>query len=262
MVKPSLSDVFERRIIERCDHMERELKPILRAPFWQEIGALTQIPTGSTVLQRRRGHRNLYRHFVKLRLSAQSPLSAGRMNDLLEAKNIAQLYEIWSLFAVVREVEKILGRPSKAEALTVDAMVVSVRWGFEVSWTDGTRVTYNPLFSRNRPSAWFSYSVPLRPDIAVELAHGVNAGLHLFDAKFRLNKIDEVFSKVESSQDESDQEERRGTFKRGDLYRMRTYRDSIPRARSVWILYQGGGFGFFSSQQSNNDGDLLARETR
>jgi predicted component of viral defense system (DUF524 family) len=104
-------------------------------------------------------------------------------------------------------------------------------------------------------------SVPLRPDIAVEVAHGVNAGLHSFDAKFRLNKIDEVFSKTESSQDESDQEKRRGTFKRGDLYRMRIYRDSIPRARSVWILYAGDFFRFFSSRQSNADEDLLVRET-
>lgn len=251
IVKRSISDVFGRRVIEQCDRMEKQLKPIARAPFWQQIGTLTQIPTSSTVLQRRRGYRNVYRHFVKSRLSARVPLSAELMNDLLEAKDIAQLYEIWSYFAVVREVEKILGRPSKAEALTVDAMEVSMRWGFEVSWADGTRVTYNPRFSRNCPSARFSYSVPLRPDIAVEVAHGVNAGLHLFDAKFRLDRIDEVLSETEESEDESDQEERTGTFKRGDLYKMHTYRDSIPRARSVWILYPGDIYKFFSIRQGN-----------
>lgn len=260
MVKRSLSDVFGRRIIEQCDRMERQLKPIARAAFWQQIGALTQIPTGSTVLQRRRGYRTVYRHFVKSRLSARVPLSTKLMNDLLEAKDIAQLYEIWSYFAVVREIEKILGRPSKAEALTVDAMGVSVRWGFEVSWADGTRVTYNPRFSQSRPLARFSYSVPLRPDIAIEVTHGANAGLHLFDAKFRLDKIDEVLSETESSEDESDQEERRGTFKRGDLYKMHTYRDSIPRARSVWILYPGDVFRFFSSRQSNGSEDGLPEE--
>ena len=45
-------------------------------------------------------------------------------------------------------------------------MEVSIGWGFEVSWTNGTRIVYNPRFSQRRPSARFSYSVPLRPDIA------------------------------------------------------------------------------------------------
>ena len=40
-------------------------------------------------------------------------------------------------------------------------------------------------------------------------------------------------------------EERRGTFKRGDLYKMHTYRDAIPRASSAWILYPGTEFRHF-----------------
>ena len=39
--------------------------------------------------------------------------------------------------------------------------------------------------------------------------------------------------------------ERAGTFKRGDIYKMHAYRDAIPDARSVWILYPGGEFRFF-----------------
>ena len=31
--------------------------------------------------------------------------------------------------------------------------------------------------------------------------------------------------------------ERAGTFKRGDIYKMYAYRDAIPDARSVWILW-------------------------
>ncbi len=41
--------------------------------------------------------------------------------------------------------------------------------------------------------------------------------------------------------------ERRGDFKRGDLYKMHAYRDAIPAARSVWILYPGGEFRFFDA---------------
>ena len=39
--------------------------------------------------------------------------------------------------------------------------------------------------------------------------------------------------------------ERSGTFKCGDIYKMHAYRDAIPDARSVWILYPGGEFRFF-----------------
>ena len=38
---------------------------------------------------------------------------------------------------------------------------------------------------------------------------------------------------------------RRGRFKRGDLYKMHTYRDAIANARSVWILYPGHETCFF-----------------
>ena len=34
--------------------------------------------------------------------------------------------------------------------------------------------------------------------------------------------------------------ERAGTLERGDIYKMRAYRDAIPDARSVWILYPRG----------------------
>ena len=41
--------------------------------------------------------------------------------------------------------------------------------------------------------------------------------------------------------------ERAGTFKRGDIYKMHAYRDAIPDARSVWILYPGSEFAFFDA---------------
>jgi predicted component of viral defense system (DUF524 family) len=41
-------------------------------------------------------------------------------------------------------------------------------------------------------------------------------------------------------------EERRGTFKRADLYKMHAYRDAIVGTRSVWILYLGSEYRFFS----------------
>ena len=70
--------------------------------------------------------------------------------------------------------------------------------------------------------------------------------LHLFDAKFRVHGLADV-GLAGSDKDGDDEKagERAGTFKRGDIYKMHAYRDAIPDARSVWILYPGGEFRFF-----------------
>lgn len=49
----------------------------------------------------------------------------------------------------------------------------------------------------------------------------------------------------EDVDDEEQAAEQRGMFKHADLYKMHTYRDAIPTARSVWILYPGSEFCFF-----------------
>lgn len=93
-----------------------------------------------------------------------------------------------------------------------------------------------------------SYSVPLRPDIALQIPSGPNEGLHLFDAKFKVDRLDVVMSVNRNDEDVRDAaDERRGIFKRGDLYKMHTYRDAIPHARSVWILYPGTNVRFFNA---------------
>jgi predicted component of viral defense system (DUF524 family) len=88
------------------------------------------------------------------------------------------------------------------------------------------RVWFNLNFSPPR-----SYSIPLRPDIALS----VNAaGLHLFDAKLkRENLVD-----ASASEAEIEEQEQRATYRRGDLYKMHTYRDALG-AQSVWILFPG-----------------------
>jgi predicted component of viral defense system (DUF524 family) len=82
----------------------------------------------------------------------------------------------------------------------------------------------------------------------MQIPSGPNKGLHLFDAKFKLRKIETVMPEADSEEVQSNDksEERRGTFKHGDLYKMHTYRDAIRAAKSVWALYPGDAFRFFS----------------
>ena len=88
--------------------------------------------------------------------------------------------------------------------------------------------------------------MPLIPDIALRVTGGPNAGLHLFDAKFRVQALTDVgLAADDKDADDEKARERAGSFKRADIYKMHAYRDAIPDARSVWILYPGGRFRFF-----------------
>ena len=108
------------------------------------------------------------------------------------------------------------------------------------------RLVYNQGFSRSRRGQRYPYSVPLIPDIALRIPDGPNAGLHLFDAKFRVKALTDVgLAADDKDADDEKARERAGSFKRADIYKMHAYRDAIPDARSVWILYPGGQFRFF-----------------
>ena len=249
----SKENAFTSRVRHDCDRMARMVTPVAQHSFWRQVGPMVHLPAGSTVLQRRRGYRELFEHWVRLRLATRLPLSREQVHDLLEVKDIAELYELWCFFTIVREMETRLGRPRSAGRYETTKTQLYVPRDLEVCWPDGTRLLYNPRFSRSSNQR-FSYSVPLRPDIALHVPSGDNAGLHLLDAKFR---VDQITTLIGTSEDESADEtaaERRGQFKRGDLYKMHTYHDAIPGARSVWILYPGTETRFFSVS-----GDIYAQ---
>lgn len=226
-----LPDPFARRTLADCVRLRRTLAPFLRHRIWSEVGPMVHLPASSTVLQRRRGYRQAFQHFARLRLAARVPLDREVVRRLLEARNVADLYELWCFFTMVRGVEEVLGSPSRADAFTWRTPELQIRHGFQISWPEGTSLAYNHSFS---PSDRRSYSVPLRPDVTLEVP---GAGLHLFDAKFRL----------ENGGGDS-------SFKKDDLYKMHTYRDAIPSARSVWVLYPGTETRFFGIAHTKWDG--------
>ena len=240
-------DVFRRSLLRDCDRMEASLMPIARHSMWEEVGRMVRIPFASTVLQRRRGYRRVLQHFSRIRLAPMIPLDKEAMRDLLELKDIALLYELWTFFRMVHEVEAVLGSPPVRSG-----GLGSGRWGTDLAaggtfeWASGVHLVYNLHFSRSRKGERHSYSVPLRPDIALSIPDGPNSGLHLFDAKFRVHGLADVgFGGSDKDGVDDKAAERAGTFKRGDIYKMHAYRDAIPEARSVWILYPGGEFRFF-----------------
>jgi hypothetical protein len=235
-----LPGAFAANLCSECDQISNALGTVRRHPMWREVGPMIHLPAGSTVLQRRRGYREVYWHFGRLRQVMRIPLELETLRCLLEIRDIAQLYELWCYFSLVQIISNLMGVPVHFDRPRADDFGLTVQRDFAVSWPTGVRLFYNASYSRSRPTERRSYSVPLRPDIALEVRDGCNRGLHLFDAKFKLDKLTAWDSEEES-------EERFGMFKRGDLYKMHTYRDAIPRARSVWVLYPGTETRFYST---------------
>ena len=190
--------------------------PIARHSMWEEVGRMVRIPFASTVLQRRRGYRRVLQHFSR------------------------------TLFRLVHEISAVLGRPPvQSGRLASDLFQTAFTAGGTFEWDPGVRLVYNQRFSTSRRGQRHSYSVPLIPDIALRVPDGPNAGLHLFDAKFRVHALTDMgLATDDKDADDEKASERAGSFKRADIYKMHAYRDAIPDARSVWILYPGGQFRF------------------
>ena len=247
-MRASLSDLpggkdFRARIQADCDQMEQRLRPVAQHRIWAEVGPMIHFPAGSTVLQGRRGYREVYRAFVRLRLATNIPLDPDTLRDLLEARDIARLYELWTYFTLARLLETLLGRPQQAISAAAGHWKYQLEQKCEVRWAGNIRLRYNPTYPRGSGSGR-SYSVQLRPDIALH-SGGTIPQLHLFDAKFRLDPITALPQEDgDADADVTTAEEQRGTFKQADLYKMHTYRDAL-HAGSVWILYPGTESRFF-----------------
>jgi hypothetical protein len=245
--RPSIGTALATTLLADCDAMDRRLAPYQAHALWREVGRMALLPFASPVLQQRRGYREVYRHFSRLRLAAQVPLSLEQMRFLLESKDIARLYELWAFFRVARVIRELLGPPGHAEGPTATEFEAHVRWGLRVAWNCGIELYYNPHFSRSSTGNR-AYSLPLRPDIGLRVAQGVNAGWHLLDAKFRLEA-------GEASTAEGAGEER--AYLREDLHKMHAYRDAIGDARTAWVLYPGNGSRFFGVE----GGEVCDRQT-
>lgn len=229
------------QVLEDCQGMRKTLGPYAAASLWDEVGRMTHVPVSSTVLQRRRGYRETYSHFLKLRAATRLPLDEDQLQDLLEVKDISELYELWCYFEVVEAISGLLGRPKRVDSFRPEKTHIKVRQGFRVTWPNGTRCVYNRSFgSSGKPR---SYSLQMRPDIVVEAA----SGLHIFDAKFKLKK-------PKPSEDGGGEEDGLSTVKRADIEKMHAYRDAIARVRSARVVYPGETTVFHSTDGTPCEG--------
>lgn len=211
----------------RATEINAMISEWLAHPIFQEIGDLRVMPAQSMVLQRKAGYRDFRLGYGRLDASLEFPISSPDLQSILEAKDIAKLYEYWCYFQVSDALTNLLGPPSKAliiePTLTQANMVRDTR----LEWAlDGAPLvlSYDRTFAGRTLSE--SYSVELRPDITLEW----KGTRYLFDAKFKLDGL----------RWEDDLPDISGTsVTREDLYKMHTYREAIARVASAIVLYPG-----------------------
>lgn len=211
------------------------LAPVVRARLWESVGDLDRAVADSPVLQRKAGYRACFVVHSRLQLGAAVPPLPRQFDRILALRDVAELYELWCYFRVAELLSRRLGTAVAADRPTASAGSLRVPHAFRIGWACGSELLYNASFRRG--GARHSYSVPLRPDIALVMRGGANAGLHLLDAKFRVGSP--------SAADRVARSDER-TFQRGDLHKMHAYRDAIRRARSAWVLYPGTRDRFWS----------------
>lgn len=217
----------------------RETRRLLSDALFNEVGRLHTLPTHSPVLTSNEAYARVYALHLRSRLGVRDPLQEAR-HQLRSSplKDVATLYEIWTFFktgtAILGGGEPILTSSYDSRRLT-----------YGTTWRrGGVAVSYNRTFTPPRQS----YSVSLRPDIAVEVPDAIL----LLDAKYKSDRLiiseDEDFSDAPS------------TVKKVDLHKMHTYVDAIPNAAAALALYPGTEQVLFPRQRSGADllTDLMA----
>lgn len=191
--------------------------------FFHDVGNMKTIPFNSTILQKRNGYKEIFGFYNMLQSSLRIPFLEEKIQLVIENKDIAELYEIWTYFKLVELIEELIGiPPCRADILAENDFKASLQQSVFVEFYNKDqriRVWYNKTFGSRKGS----YSLPLRPDIVIETP----VGRYIFDAKFKLECINW----------ESIEEEKNYTFKNGDIYKMHTYKDAIENVKLACILY-------------------------
>jgi uncharacterized protein len=232
---------FWRGIENDCQAMRRVLGPFQKHDLWIDVGRMSHVPMGSSVLQRRRGYKDVLRHYLALRAAARIPIDKDRLtSSLLGVKDVATLYELWCYFAVVEGVGQVLRRPPDSiEEYEVKIDKVAPGRGFCVKWNCGPTVHYNPTFTFTEEPPWCSASLMLRPDVVIEIERDGEVELHVFDAKLKVDGVVSLEADTGDTDDSDEDDADPLKFKREDVAKMHAYRDALPHVRSARVLYPG-----------------------
>lgn len=220
---------------------------LLAHSLFREVGRLTWVPHGNTVLRSREG----YRQVAGAAALVESTLGLELEIEpfLVSRRSIAVLYEHWTFVRLAQAVAVACGTRRVPDLFEVGeaGMSLVLRTGKHKKLTyeahvDGVRLlatlSYNETFGAGGQTG--SWTKPMRPDASL-MVQPVELGathqrhyLH-FDAKYRLD----LSQTLADEPDEAD--EVQGRSKREDLLKMHAYRDAIRGSAAAYVMYPGSG---------------------
>lgn len=234
--------------------IEGRCRAMLRQPFLAEAGELTSMQATSQVLMRDDSYNRMLRTYQEFLLSADVVWESLRQSQ--ENRDVAELYEMWVYLETVRALRAILGGkltpPADEEPVvmaTNEGLIVSLRRdkasGLRLGASQGVSATayYNRSFSSRRgltTAVAQSYSLPLRPDVVVEIQEATGARRFvLLDAKYRIDRVGTAFADLDEAEDAQTSTAFSTTFKAADVHKMHAYRDAIDDVVAALAVYPG-----------------------
>lgn len=234
--------------------------------LFREVGEMNFAPLGSPVLQRKAGYRDVLRWWLRFHTASQLSWKGGEEMFHVGQRDVASLYEYWLFFELLGWFcKKCCGgvRPAIEELIEgLDSGSPNLRLkqrmelGPFVGKFAGSSRRLNAHFSYNRcfpmtsdrhkSGSWTrrlhpDYTLTFWPEeLSQDDAENQELLVHLhFDAKYRVEKIEDLFGSEEADSEDDDEDELDGNYKRQDLLKMHAYRDAIKRSQGAYVLYPG-----------------------
>ncbi|CAG0955504.1 hypothetical protein ANRL3_00526 [Anaerolineae bacterium] len=206
--------LFRERASSALKYVHSVLEMARQNTLFDDVGEMAMFPITSTVLLKRDGYRELLQLYREFNLSRMPIWRA--MQDAIDARNVAQLYEYWCLFELAQKLEFVCGK--RAFKFNFGTAGEVSEGKIVAEFADGSHLAYNRQFAQGERA---SYSVAVRPDFVFEDKHGTRL---IFDAKFR-------FDEQESGADSEGR-----TAKDADILKMNGYKDAL-HARAAFVIF-------------------------
>ncbi len=240
-----------------------QLDGALGADVFRGVSPPDMLPLGSSVLQRKEGYREVFQAWLKFDMAARLVWQGGEDVYGAGQRDIATLYEYWVFFKLLEIMTGVLklDKPVADELMeeTADGFGLKLKSGEQLGFEGITfagarplraRFSYNRSFSHNaNRGVAGSWTKRMRPDYTISLwpadftasdAEVQELMVHVhFDAKYRIDTIEQLFGREDANLDEEKQEQKLGRYKRADLLKMHAYRDAIRRTQGSYVVYPG-----------------------
>ena len=90
--------------------MSEKLNLLLINPFFSEVREFTGFPGNSAIMQKRHGYKEILRFYNLIQSTVRFPVFEDSIRTVIENRDIAELYEIWTYFRIVELIGEITDR--------------------------------------------------------------------------------------------------------------------------------------------------------